>query len=379
MKNITLLLLTVALLGSSCRSVKNIFGNATPHEKYAKKLEDKHPEDSPEGRQWLAVSVRALDDAQTIELPYRQNGYFHADRPHALGLMFKANIGERITFNLAKNTGTPFTIFADLFKQNDNKTHLLAADTSNNEFSFDIGETGNYILRLQPKLFDRGEYALSVSVGPSLGFPVSGSKASVGSYWGENRDGGKRSHEGIDIFAPKLTPAVAGADGVITGVKEGGLGGKQVWLKAGDRDAFLYYAHLDKQLVEHGQAVKKGDVVGLVGNTGNAAHTASHLHFGVYTSAGPVNPYPFVNRNIKTAPALPAKNLSGSLRLIKSQKTAEGNLIKANTELVPLAANARGYIAELPDGDIIQTPFSAVKVSPIPARQIPTANAGGAR
>jgi murein DD-endopeptidase MepM/ murein hydrolase activator NlpD len=64
-----------------------------------------------------------------------------------------------------------------------------------------------------------GEYTLSVSVGPSLGFPVSGNKASIGSFWGDNRDGGKRSHEGVDIFAAKLTPAIAAADGVVTGVR----------------------------------------------------------------------------------------------------------------------------------------------------------------
>jgi hypothetical protein len=182
--------------------------------------------------------------------------------------------------------------------------------------------------------------------------------------WGDNRDGGKRSHEGIDIFAPKLTPAIAGAAGVVTGVREGGLGGKTVWLRVDDKNTFLYYAHLDKQLVQEGQRVNKGEVVGLVGNTGNAKHTPSHLHFGVYTNDGPVNPLPFVNRIIKTAAAVPAKNLSTRLKLIKTQKTEQGIVIAANTELIPLAVNAQGYLAELPAGNIIQTPFSSVKVLP---------------
>jgi hypothetical protein len=89
----------------------------------------------------------------------------------------------------------------------------------------------------------------------------------------------------------------------------------------------------------------------------------------VYTSEGPVNPLPFVNRTIKTAPAVAVKNLSGSLKLLKAQKTAQGVLVKANTELLPLAVNAKGYLAELPDGNIIQTPFTAVKVLPQPIRQ----------
>jgi peptidoglycan LD-endopeptidase LytH len=116
--------------------------------------------------------------------------------------------------------------------------------------------------------------------------------------------------------------------------------------------------------VHEGQSVKKGDVVGLVGNTGNAKNTPSHLHFGVYTNDGPVNPLPFVNRTIKTAPAIPARNLAEYLKLIKTQKTLKGNVIPANTELVPLAVNDRGYLAELPNGNVIQTPFASVKVVP---------------
>jgi murein DD-endopeptidase MepM/ murein hydrolase activator NlpD len=370
MKKIIPILLLIALVANACNSVKSIFHKKTVHEKYAEKLEDKLPDNSPEARQWLAVSKRAVEDAQFIQLPYRQNGYFHSDKTHALGLAFKANFGERLTFTLQKKAGSPFVIFADLFKQNDRNDHLLSVDTSSNQFTFDVDESGTYILRLQPQLYHKGEYALSVSVGPSLGFPVSGNKARVGSFWGADRDGGKRSHEGIDIFAPKLTPAVAGADGEITGVRDGGLGGKVVWLKVNGKNAFLYYAHLDKQLVHEGQSVMKGDVVGLVGNTGNAKYTPSHLHFGVYTSSGPVNPLPFVNPSIKTAPSVPAKKLSGSLKLVKAQKTQKGILIKPNTELLPLAVNSQGYLAELPDGNIIQTPFAAVKVLQQPARQI---------
>ncbi|MDB5192250.1 MAG: family peptidase [Segetibacter sp.] len=362
MKNFVPFLLLVALVGTSCKSVKNIFDAKTPHEKYSKKLDKKDIDETPAGREWIAVSKRALDDAQSIELPYRQIGYFHPDKPRALGLKFKANFGERITFTLDKKASASFVIFADLYKQKNNNEHLLSADTASNQFSFDVNETGTYFLRLQPQLYHKGEYKLSVAVGPSLGFPVSGTRASVGSFWGANRDGGKRLHEGIDIFAPKLTPLVAAADGVVTGVKEGGLGGKVVWIRVNGKNTSLYYAHLHKQMVREGQQVKQGETIGLVGNTGNAIHTASHLHFGVYTSDGPVNPLPFVNQSIKTAPAVPAKNLAGYLKLIKTQKTQDGISVAANTPLLPLAVNGKGYLAELPNGNIIQTPFTSVKV-----------------
>lgn len=365
MRNFTAtLLLLIALVGASCGSnTPGIFRKKTLHEKYADKLDKEDLDKTPRGRQWLAAAKEALEEPQAVALPYKQVGYFQLDKPRALGLAFKANRGEKLLFNLTKKTTDNFVVYADLFKQDGTQTsHILSADTNNSQFSLDIDEAGSYVLRLQPELERTGEYNLSIAIGSSLGFPVAGSKAKTGSFWGASRDGGKRSHEGIDIFAPKLTPAVAGADGVVTGVKEGGIGGKVVWLRPTGKNYTLYYAHLDKQLVHEGQTVKKGETVGLVGNTGNAKHTPSHLHFGIYTVNGPVDPYPFVNPAVKTPTAVPDKSLNNYLRLTKAQKNSmDGQLIQANTILVPLAVTAKGYIAELPDGKKIQTPFTSVQ------------------
>ncbi len=362
--------LLISLFGYSCgSSIQNIFSNKTPHEAFAADLDDNNLDKTPEGRQWLAASQTSLQDAQTITLPYRQHGFFGRDKSRALALQFKAKHGERITFNLSKKDSLPFIIFADVFRQGETATPLLSADTALSQFHFDADATGTFVLRLQPQLFHSGAYALSVSVGPSLGFPVSGSKARAGSFWGADRDGGKRRHEGIDIFAPKLTPAVAAADGYISGVREGGIGGKTVWMRTSEQNVYLYYAHLDKQLVEEGQAVKRGDTVGLVGNTGNAKYTPSHLHFGIYTYGGPIDPFPFVNKAVKTAPAVPQKNLDVALKLIKSQKDRTGAVVAANTLLVPLAAMSKGYIAELPNGNLIQTPYTSVKIVKQPVVQ----------
>jgi murein DD-endopeptidase MepM/ murein hydrolase activator NlpD len=382
MKSI-LIFLIAALYGVSCHSVSNLFDSKAPHEKYADKLEDKGLESTPEGRQWLAASKTALEVPHAITLPYRQQGYFPAGKSRALGLKFEAKAGERLTFQLTKKARQPLALYADLFKEGGNNTPLHSADTASTGFSFDVDETGSYVLRLQPEMYHTGEYNLSISVGPSLAFPVSGTKAKAGSFWGAARDGGKRRHEGIDIFAPKLTPAVAAADGYITAVRDGGIGGKTVWLRHSDKSVFLYYAHLDKQSVQEGQAVKKGDVIGLVGNTGNAQYTPAHLHFGVYTYSGPVDPLPYVNQAVKSSPAVPVKNLTRSLKLIKTQKTGQGTVVKANTILVPLAVTAKGYIAELPDGNLIKMPFTSVQVLKQPATKpdaivtIPPATANG--
>jgi len=363
MKSITPIIFLLATVCSSCSStIKKIFGgDKTPHEEYAEKLEDKKLDDTPEGRAWLAASKLALENPHAIQLPYRQNGYFQMDKPRSLGLKFHAKQGERLTFSFNKSYRTAFVLYADLFKAGDiDATPVLSADTSQLQFSFDVDQTADYILRLQPELFRAGEYSLSISVGPSLGFPVSHSKSNVGSFWGAARDGGRRSHEGIDIFAPKGSPAIAAADGYVTGLREEGIGGKTVWLRAEGKNYTLYYAHLDKQLVREGEFVKKGQVVGLVGNTGNAKHTASHLHFGVYTSGGPVDPLPFVNKNIKTASGVPNKSLAVSLKLVKAKK-AGNDLIAANTILVPLAVTSNAYIAELPGGKTIRLSFNEVK------------------
>ncbi len=162
---------------------------------------------------------------------------------------------------------------------------------------------------------------------------------------------------------------MAVADGIVTGVKETAIGGKVVWLKVNDRNITLYYAHLDKQLVQERQAVKKGETLGLIGNTGNAKNTPSHLHFGVYTYVGPIDPFPFVNGVIKTSPAVPDKKLTNYLKLKKAFKLGEGKeVIKSNTLLVPMAVNSNVYIAELPDGRIVQMSFAVVQSSSQPIR-----------
>lgn len=363
MKNLSFLFILLSLYSFSCgTSVRNIFGTETPHEAYAEKLDDRGLDKTPEGRAWLAASKVALEAPVTVTLPYRQQGYFHADKPRALGLRFTAKQGQRLTFTLSgKSDSLP--LYADVFRVGETGSPQLSADSSTTSFFFDADEGGDYILRLQPELFRSGAYGVSVSIGPSLDFPVSGVKASVGSVWGDQRDGGKRSHEGIDIFAPKLTPAVAAVDGYITGVREGGIGGKVVWLRPEGKPYTLYYAHLDQQQVQEGQHVKKGDVVGLVGNTGNARTTPAHLHFGIYGYGGAIDPLPFVNRAVKAAPAIKDKKLTTHLKLIKAQKLSNGETIKAATYLVPLAANATGYLAEAPDGTLLQVPFGAVQVT----------------
>lgn len=112
----------------------------------------------------------------------------------------------------------------------------------------------------------------------------------VANSWGAARSGG-RAHEGIDIFAPKGTPVVSTTRGVVTRAGTNRLGGQFVGV-LGPGLEWHYYAHLDRfGAFREGDIVQPGDVLGYVGNTGNARGTQPHLHYGIYRG-GAKNPYP---------------------------------------------------------------------------------------
>lgn len=124
--------------------------------------------------------------------------------------------------------------------------------------------------------------------------PVGGKVCPVGApnaftdSWGAPRSGG-RSHQGADMFATHGTPLYALESGTIR-TSDNSLGGVSVHLAGASGDAY-YYAHLSQRTVASGQRVAAGDVVGAVGNTGNALSTPPHLHFQYHPGGGaPVNP-----------------------------------------------------------------------------------------
>ncbi|HEU4521121.1 MAG TPA: M23 family metallopeptidase, partial [Thermoanaerobaculia bacterium] len=110
-------------------------------------------------------------------------------------------------------------------------------------------------------------------------------------------DGGRRPHRGIDIFARRGTPVVAVSPGIISYIGEQPKGGYCLWLTTESGTSF-YYAHLDRWApgLYEGMEVDSGDLLGYVGNTGNALTTPPHLHFGISQNDEMVNPYPVLAR-----------------------------------------------------------------------------------
>lgn len=115
--------------------------------------------------------------------------------------------------------------------------------------------------------------------------PVDGLRVSdVANTFGADR--GNRPHDGLDMFAPRHTPVRAATPGFVYRIDDLSLGGLSVTI-LGDGGLRYFYTHFESvpHALGEGQYVEVGELIGYVGNSGNAATTPTHLHFGVYGGA----------------------------------------------------------------------------------------------
>lgn len=143
------------------------------------------------------------------------------------------------------------------------------------------------------------EGARRTLAGKSLEFPLQGYEAALRDNFAERR--GNAPHEALDIMAPRGTPVVAVDDGTIARLFHSKPGGLTIYQFDPTGTLAYYYAHLDRYAanLRQGDKVRRGQVIGYVGSTGNAKADAPHLHFTVY-ALGPkkewwkgvaINPY----------------------------------------------------------------------------------------
>jgi murein DD-endopeptidase MepM/ murein hydrolase activator NlpD len=133
-------------------------------------------------------------------------------------------------------------------------------------------------------------------------FPVYGAVSFGDSFGAPRPDVPGGWHHGEDLFAPAGTPILACADGTLYSIGWNDIGGYRLWLRDEDGNQF-YYAHLAaySPLALEGNQVQAGDVIGFVGDTGDADGGSPHLHFEIHPGSlvglgydGVVAPYPFL-------------------------------------------------------------------------------------
>ena len=113
-------------------------------------------------------------------------------------------------------------------------------------------------------------------------------------------------HHALDILAPRGTAVVAAVDGTIRKLFNSGAGGITIYEFDGDEALVYYYAHLDRYAdgIREGMRVRRGDVIGYVGTTGNAPESTPHLHFAIgrltpakkWWESEAIDPYPILTR-----------------------------------------------------------------------------------
>lgn len=175
-------------------------------------------------------------------------------------------------------------------------------------------------------------------------------------------------HEGIDIFALRGTPVVAVADGVISQKVDGLISGLAVELT--DSIGFEYfYAHLEAIApgVEHGSYVTEGQVLGYVGNTGNAVNSAPHLHFEVQPGGTPIPPFPFLDRWL-------AESEGNAFGLVR-RETGQNPVIDPAT-LLPWLEQAQDLVSQAGEVPEEQIPLDQGQAGIEPTGSPPVTNGG---
>jgi murein DD-endopeptidase MepM/ murein hydrolase activator NlpD len=146
--------------------------------------------------------------------------------------------------------------------------------------------------------------AVASAVHGKLLVPVQGIKlASLSDTFDQPR-GNQRHHEALDIMAPKGTPVLAAADGKVAKLFTSKPGGTTLYQFDPAEKYAYYYAHLDRYAdgIKEGMQLKRGDVLGYVGVSGNSDPNAPHLHFAVFEltpekqwwKGTPLNPFPLL-------------------------------------------------------------------------------------
>lgn len=318
------------------------------------------------GRDWIATSKNALNSPITISTPFEEVFYVDPAEAFAVGYRFDVIKGQRIEVDVDMQGLKTGRLFIDLYRvrgvSSEEWLRVASADIEENRLEFEPRQDNQYVLRLQSELLRGGQCRVTIRNVAALVFPVAGyDSRSIGSGFGAPRDGGRRRHHGVDVFAPRHTPVIAASRAYVAYVGDDPTGGRVIWLKDTKRSLHIYYAHLQKYDVKRYTWVEPGQIIGTVGNTGNARTTPPHLHFGTYEMGyGPIDPIDYITKPKGELPSLTADlaplgywmRAQGSSLHVNISYNLRSNLIATLTPYSPikvLAASGDRYRILLPD------------------------------
>jgi murein DD-endopeptidase MepM/ murein hydrolase activator NlpD len=346
------------LICTSCKQfqeVADVITNPTAKEVYERDLK----ENDSLYNSFQSKYILAKNNNLELKLPTVV--YTKTDSVQVTPLSYSIDLkkGERLVIETEKDS---IQILIDVFEFKNDAAIFEESITSNeknqNSLKFEPRKNGNYKLMIVPVDAKISHFGIKIYTEPTLKFPVAGKgNKAIQSFWGDSRSGGKRKHKGIDIFAERGTPVLAVTDGYVSSAKNSGLGGKQVWQRSGVFGYSIYYAHLDSIAVSARTRLKAGDTLGFVGNTGNARTTSPHLHFGIYTGSGAVNPLPFVKKttdlkivNEKLFKRGFTKLNRNELRIGASTKFKKIEILEGNIPVIILSKVENWYHLKVTDG-----------------------------
>jgi murein DD-endopeptidase MepM/ murein hydrolase activator NlpD len=326
----------VAAVISSCAKeiVDEQFSPTESHANYREALGRLDLESTEMGEAWITAEGSAMARPTALEPPAAEVVFLDPRDPGAVGYRFPVSRGRRVEIVIDAEHER---YFADVFRapEDEDAEPELVASRPDGEglIAFEARSNEYYLLRLQPELLRGGRFEVRITTGAPLAFPVEdASPSDIWSFFGDDRDGGRRIHHGVDIFAPRGTPVLATGDATVTRVGRRDRGGKVIVIRDEERDIMLYYAHLEEQLVRRGQEVTAGDVIGTVGNSGNARTTPPHLHIGIYQGGWrrPVDPWAyFIDPPAVEPPAVEQAELVGGWARVARRVAASAELPRA--------------------------------------------------
>jgi murein DD-endopeptidase MepM/ murein hydrolase activator NlpD len=297
----SLLALTL-LIGCEREIVPEPYQPTSAHDAYRHSLSEAGLMQTALGRDWMEASEAALRSPIEVRAPFRETSYVDRSVAFATGYRFSVRRGQRTEVRVEIEPAADWRLFLDLYRlpdeRNQELVHVASGGEGDLRLVFEPRKDGDYLLRLQSELLRGGSCTIEIQNVASLDFPVADHDTSaIGSVFGDPREAGRRSHHGVDIFAPRHTEVLATSRARVRRVDLWKLGGRVIWLEDPERNLRLYFAHLQTQDVTEGTWVEAGERIGTVGNSGNARTTPPHLHFGIYVRGeGPIDPAPFLTQ-----------------------------------------------------------------------------------